>query len=96
MREQLARQGMNPVGGPPERLGNYIKEDLARWKRVVTENRAHAGIECRRSGGASQRRLPVRQRHPSRMRCSSSLARRELLARPCSVFSQPCGSRTSW
>jgi hypothetical protein len=28
---------MKPVGGPPERLGNYIQEDLARWKRVVTE-----------------------------------------------------------
>jgi tripartite-type tricarboxylate transporter receptor subunit TctC len=37
VREQLARQGMNPVGGPPERLGKYIKEDLARWKRVVTD-----------------------------------------------------------
>jgi tripartite-type tricarboxylate transporter receptor subunit TctC len=37
VREQLARQGMKPVGGPPERLGNYVKEDLARWKRVVTE-----------------------------------------------------------
>jgi tripartite-type tricarboxylate transporter receptor subunit TctC len=34
---QLARQGMIPVGGPPERLGTYVKEDLARWKRVVIE-----------------------------------------------------------
>jgi tripartite-type tricarboxylate transporter receptor subunit TctC len=34
---QLARQGMIPVGGAPERLGTYVKEDLARWKRVVIE-----------------------------------------------------------
>ena len=33
----LARQGMTPVGGTPERLGEYVKEDLARWKRVVEE-----------------------------------------------------------
>jgi tripartite-type tricarboxylate transporter receptor subunit TctC len=37
VRAQLARQGMNPIGGKPERLGNYVKEDLARWKRVVEE-----------------------------------------------------------
>jgi tripartite-type tricarboxylate transporter receptor subunit TctC len=34
---QLARQGMNPIGGTPTRLSNYVKEDLARWKRVVEE-----------------------------------------------------------
>jgi tripartite-type tricarboxylate transporter receptor subunit TctC len=34
---QLARQGMIPVGGPSERLGTFVKEDLARWKRVVIE-----------------------------------------------------------
>jgi tripartite-type tricarboxylate transporter receptor subunit TctC len=33
----LARQGMNPIGGSPARLGSYVKEDLARWKRVVQE-----------------------------------------------------------
>jgi len=27
----------NPIGGKPERLVNYVKEDLARWKRVVEE-----------------------------------------------------------
>ena len=31
----LARQGMKPIGGTPEHLGNYVKEELARWKRVV-------------------------------------------------------------
>jgi tripartite-type tricarboxylate transporter receptor subunit TctC len=35
MHAQLSRQGMLPIGGPPARLENYVKEDLARWKRVV-------------------------------------------------------------
>jgi len=34
---QLARQGMNPIGGTPARLANFVKQDLARWKRVVEE-----------------------------------------------------------
>jgi len=37
IKTQLGRQGMNPVGGPPERLQTFVKEDLARWKRVVEE-----------------------------------------------------------
>jgi tripartite-type tricarboxylate transporter receptor subunit TctC len=37
VRTFLSRQGMTPVGGAPERLGAYVKEDLARWKRVVEE-----------------------------------------------------------
>ena len=36
IREQLARQGMNAAGGAPERLGNLIKSELARWARVVS------------------------------------------------------------
>jgi tripartite-type tricarboxylate transporter receptor subunit TctC len=36
VRELLARQGMNPAGGPPERLGRLVGEELARWTRVVT------------------------------------------------------------
>jgi len=31
----LARQGMTPVGGPPERLAEFVQEELPRWKRVV-------------------------------------------------------------
>lgn len=26
---------MTPIGGTPERLATYVKEDLTRWKRVV-------------------------------------------------------------
>ena len=36
IREQLAKQGMNAAGGPPERLGNLVKSELTRWARVVT------------------------------------------------------------
>lgn len=33
--EALARQGMSPASGPPSRLGELIKAELARWTRVV-------------------------------------------------------------
>jgi tripartite-type tricarboxylate transporter receptor subunit TctC len=35
IRAALARQGMAPAGGPPERLAALIKAELARWTRVV-------------------------------------------------------------
>jgi tripartite-type tricarboxylate transporter receptor subunit TctC len=35
IREALARQGMAPAGGPPERLATLISQELARWTRVV-------------------------------------------------------------
>jgi tripartite-type tricarboxylate transporter receptor subunit TctC len=35
VRKLLASQGMVPAGGPPERLGNLVKSELARWDRVV-------------------------------------------------------------
>jgi len=40
--ENLARQGMTPAGGPPERLGELVKRELARWNRVVSA----AGIKA--------------------------------------------------
>jgi tripartite-type tricarboxylate transporter receptor subunit TctC len=42
LRELLAKQGMIPAGGPPERLGDLVKRELARWSRVV----AAAGIKA--------------------------------------------------
>ena len=36
IRDTLARQDLNPVGGSPERFGEMVKRDLARWSRVVT------------------------------------------------------------
>lgn len=35
VREVLAKQGMNAAGGPPERFGDLVKRELARWSRVV-------------------------------------------------------------
>jgi tripartite-type tricarboxylate transporter receptor subunit TctC len=35
VRELLARQGMNAVGGSPERFGEMVGRELARWARVV-------------------------------------------------------------
>jgi tripartite-type tricarboxylate transporter receptor subunit TctC len=31
----VGRQGMTPAGGPPERLGELLGRELARWERVV-------------------------------------------------------------
>jgi tripartite-type tricarboxylate transporter receptor subunit TctC len=35
VRDLLARQGMNAVGGSPEEFGDMIRAELARWGRVV-------------------------------------------------------------
>jgi tripartite-type tricarboxylate transporter receptor subunit TctC len=42
IREFLAKQGMAPAGGPPERLGELVRRELARWTRVVNA----AGIKA--------------------------------------------------
>lgn len=42
VRELLAKQGMAPAGAPPERFGDLLKVELARWSRVV----AAAGIKA--------------------------------------------------
>ena len=41
MRESLAKQGLGAAGGSPERLGELVQRELARWSRVV----AAAGIK---------------------------------------------------
>lgn len=38
----LSRQGMTPAGGPPERLDELVRRELARWTRVVNA----AGIKA--------------------------------------------------
>jgi len=42
VRELLAKQGMIPVGGTPERFGTLVRSELTRWPRVV----AAAGIKA--------------------------------------------------
>jgi tripartite-type tricarboxylate transporter receptor subunit TctC len=37
IRDFMAKQGMSPAGGPPEKLATLLKEELARWSRVVTQ-----------------------------------------------------------
>jgi tripartite-type tricarboxylate transporter receptor subunit TctC len=36
VRDALARQDLNVVGGSPERFGEMVRRDLARWTRVMT------------------------------------------------------------
>ena len=42
VREAIDKQGMTPVGGTPQRLGDLVKSELPRWNRVVKE----AGIKA--------------------------------------------------
>ncbi len=35
VRALLEKQGMSPAGGPPERFGALVRNELARWSRVV-------------------------------------------------------------
>jgi tripartite-type tricarboxylate transporter receptor subunit TctC len=35
LREQFAKQGLNPVGGAPARLADLVKRELPRWAAVV-------------------------------------------------------------
>jgi tripartite-type tricarboxylate transporter receptor subunit TctC len=37
VKEALAQQGLIAVGGPPERLGELVQKDLARWAKVVKD-----------------------------------------------------------
>jgi tripartite-type tricarboxylate transporter receptor subunit TctC len=42
VREAIEKQGMTPVGGTPQRLGDLVKKELPRWSRVVSA----AGIKA--------------------------------------------------
>ena len=42
VREALARQDLNAVGGSPERFGELVRRELARWARVVTAAKIRA------------------------------------------------------
>ena len=42
IRDLLAKQGMNPGGGGPERLGELVRQELPRWSRVVTAAKIRA------------------------------------------------------
>jgi tripartite-type tricarboxylate transporter receptor subunit TctC len=42
VREFLAKQGLSPAGGEPERLSRLVKEELERWTRVIAEAKIRA------------------------------------------------------
>jgi tripartite-type tricarboxylate transporter receptor subunit TctC len=42
MRDALNKQGMNVGGGPPERMGKLLSDELVRWKRVVAAAKIQA------------------------------------------------------
>jgi len=35
VRDAIEKQGMTPVGGTPQRMGELLKKELPRWSRVV-------------------------------------------------------------
>jgi tripartite-type tricarboxylate transporter receptor subunit TctC len=35
--EKLGKQGLTVVGGPPERLGAFVEQDIVKWQRVIRE-----------------------------------------------------------
>jgi tripartite-type tricarboxylate transporter receptor subunit TctC len=35
MRERLANEGLDPVDAPPERFGEVVRRDVAKWQKVV-------------------------------------------------------------
>ena len=43
VRENLLKQGLNPVTGSPKELAQLVETDLERWTRVVRA--AHIGID---------------------------------------------------
>jgi tripartite-type tricarboxylate transporter receptor subunit TctC len=45
VRERLESMGSNPVGGTPEAFSAYVQEEIARWGKVVRDNKLH--VEAR-------------------------------------------------
>ena len=37
MKERLRNQGLEPLGLSPEQSAKFLKEDIARWSRVIRE-----------------------------------------------------------
>jgi tripartite-type tricarboxylate transporter receptor subunit TctC len=40
--EKLAKQGLTVVGGPPERLGEFVARDIVKWQKLIAEARINA------------------------------------------------------
>jgi tripartite-type tricarboxylate transporter receptor subunit TctC len=37
MKERMAGEGLDPVGGPPSEFGDVLKRDVPKWKKVVQD-----------------------------------------------------------
>jgi len=37
MKERMAKEGLEPVGGPPSQFGDVLKRDVPKWKKVVQD-----------------------------------------------------------
>jgi tripartite-type tricarboxylate transporter receptor subunit TctC len=37
MKERMAKEGLEPVGGPPSQFGDVLKRDVPKWKKVVKD-----------------------------------------------------------
>ena len=41
--QKLSEQGMDIVGGPPQEMDRFLRAEIARWAKVVNENKIKAG-----------------------------------------------------
>ena len=37
MKERMAGEGLEPVGGPPSQFADVLKRDVPKWKKVVKD-----------------------------------------------------------
>jgi len=42
MKERMAKEGLDPVGGPPSVFGEVLKRDVPKWKKVVADAKVKA------------------------------------------------------
>jgi tripartite-type tricarboxylate transporter receptor subunit TctC len=38
IRERMVTLGLDPAGGTPEAFGRFVREDIARWAKVIKES----------------------------------------------------------
>jgi len=45
-RKRMADFGLEPIGNTPEEFGAFVKEDIARWAKLVKEIGAKSSNRC--------------------------------------------------
>jgi tripartite-type tricarboxylate transporter receptor subunit TctC len=43
MKERMAGEGVEPLGGPPERFRDTLKRDVPKWQKVVKDGKISVG-----------------------------------------------------